>query len=53
MREAALQILGGSLSEDVVKKEALQLRNKMVKQRLGKACRRQQQNVMQAERTAG
>jgi hypothetical protein len=51
--EAALQILGRRLGEDVVEEEALQLRHEMVEQRLGEIRRCQQQDVVQAERAAG
>jgi hypothetical protein len=53
LREAALQILGRRLGEDVVEEEALQLRHEVVEQRLGEIRRRQQQDVVQAESATG
>ena len=49
LREAALQILGRRLGEDVVKEEAFQLRHKVIEQRFRKVSRCQQQDVVQAE----
>ena len=53
MGEAAFQILGRGLGENVVEKEALELRHKVIEQRLGEVCRCQQQDIVQAERSTG